>query len=246
MTLITGTPQRLYLMQLSTSTIPLPTGQTLAMSSGCYLVQTSDQRNILIDSGLPADYTPPPGTPPAEQETNVLEHLGELGLAPDDIDLLICTHFDVDHAGYHDAFRRAELVVQRKHLEVARGGHPRYAAARAHWDHPALRYRLIEGDTELLPGLTLLETSGHAPGHQSVLVRLPRAGAVLLAIDAVAQRRLFTPDRRAWPLDDNEELLRASTRKLLDLVEHEHVSLVVFGHDGEQWRTLRKAPAYYE
>jgi N-acyl homoserine lactone hydrolase len=30
-----------------------------------------------------------------------------------DIDTLICTHFDIDHAGYHDAFTNAELVVQR-------------------------------------------------------------------------------------------------------------------------------------
>jgi N-acyl homoserine lactone hydrolase len=246
MTLINTIPQRLYLMQLSTTTITLATGQTLAMSSGCYLVQTSDGKNILIDSGLPADYTPPPGTPPAEHEKNVLEHLADLGLRPDDIDILICTHFDVDHAGYHDAFRKAELIVQREHFALARSGHPRFAAARAHWDHPALRYRLIDGDSELLPGLTLLETSGHTVGHQSVLVRLPQTGKVLLAIDAVMMQRTFTPDRQVWPGDDNEEQLRASTRKLLHLVEREHVALVIFGHDGQQWQTLKKAPAYYE
>ena len=244
MTPSSTTPQRLYLMQLGTSTIPT-TPQPTPASAGCYLVQMSDGKNILIDSGLPADYTPPPGTPPTENEKNVLEHLADLGLRPDDIDLLICTHFDVDHAGYHDAFPQAELIVQREHYELARSGHPRFAAARAHWDHPALRYRLIDGDTELLPGLTLLETSGHAPGHQSVLVRLPQTGPVLLAIDAVLLQRLFTPDRKAWPLK-NEEQLRASTRKLLDLVEREHVTLVIFGHDGLQWQTLKKAPAYYD
>ena len=240
------TPQRLYLMQLSTTTIPLAAGQTLAMSSGCYLIQTGDGKSILIDSGLPADYTPSPGTPPASHKKNVLVHLAALGLHPDDITLLICTHFDVDHAGYHDVFTKAELIVQRKHYELARGGHPRFAAARPHWDHPALRYRLIEGDTELLPGLTLLETSGHAPGHQSVLLSLPQTGKVLLAIDAVVLQRLFTPDRRAWPTDDNEEQLRTSTRKLLDLVEREQVRLVIFGHDGQQWQILKKAPAFYD
>lgn len=244
--MIDTTPQRLYLMQLSTTTLPLAEGRTLELSSGCYLVQTSDGKNILIDSGLPVDYTPPTGTPPAENKKNVLEHLADLGLHPDDISLLICSHFDVDHAGYHDAFPKAELIVQCQHYELARGGDARFAAARAHWDQPTLHYRLIEGDTELLPGLTLLETSGHAPGHQSVLVRLPQTGPVLLAIDAVVLQRLFTPDRRAWPDDENEEQLRASTRKLLDLVEREHVALVVFGHDGQQWQTLKKAPLYYE
>src|SRR5260370_524819 len=246
MTMIKATPQRLYLMQLSTTIIPLAAGQTLAMSWGCYLVQASDEKNILIDSGLPADYTPPPGTPPAEHEKNVLEHLADLDLHPDDIDLLICTHFDVDHAGYHDAFTKAELVVQRQHYELARSGHARFAAARAHWDHPALRYRLVDGDTELLPGLTLLETSGHTPGHQSVLLRLRQTRPILLAIDAVMVQRTVTLYPKACPNNHNDDQLRASTRKLLELVEHEHVALVIFGHDGQQWQTLKKAPAYYE
>ena len=245
MTTTNTTPQRLYLMQLAAGTVPSPTGQTMDMSMGCYLVQTSDGKNILIDSGLPADYASPPGRSAIERRKNVIEQLGELGLQPDDIDILICTHFDVDHAGHHDAFTKAEHIVQREHYELARGGHPRFAGARAHWDAPGLRYRLVEGDTELLPGLTLLETSGHTPGHQSVLVRLPQTGPVLLAIDAVSMQRLFTPDRKAAPIDDNEEQLRASTRKLLDVVEREHVTLVVFHHDGEQWRTLKKAPDYY-
>jgi N-acyl homoserine lactone hydrolase len=238
-------PQRLYLMQLSTTTLPLPTGRTLSMVCVCYLVEAGNGQHILIDSGIAADATPP-GTPQAQNEKNVLEQLGELDLLPSDIDIVICTHFDVDHAGYHDAFPQAEFVVQRQHYELARSGHPRFAPARAHWDHPALQYRLVEGDTELLPGVTLLETGGHAPGHQSVLVRLPRTGQVLLTIDAVMMQRQFTSDRVAWPVDDNEEQLRASTRKLLDLVEREQVALVIFGHDGEQWETLKKAPAYYE
>jgi N-acyl homoserine lactone hydrolase len=105
---------------------------------------------------------------------------------------------------------------------------------------------LIDGDTELLPGLMVLETSGHTPGHQSVLVHLPQRGPVLLTLDVVMMKRLFITVRQAWPIDDNEERLRASTRKLLDLVEREHVALVIFGHDGQQWQTLKKAPAYYE
>jgi N-acyl homoserine lactone hydrolase len=238
-------PQRLYLMQLSASTLHVA-DRTLEMISGCYLIQTRDGRNVLVDSGLPADYMPPPGTPKAREEKNVLEHLSDLGLSPEAIDLLICTHFDVDHAGYHDAFPHAELVVQREHYMLAKSGHPRFAAARSHWDHPVLRYRLVDGDTELLPGMWLLSTSGHTTGHQSVLVQLPRTGKVLLAVDAVVMQPLFTPARKKWPTDEDEEQLRASTRKLLEVVEREQVPLVVFGHDGQQWQTLRKAPEYYD
>jgi N-acyl homoserine lactone hydrolase len=246
MTTTEAMPRRLYLMPLRTATVPRANGM-LQMVLGCYLVATGDGRHILIDSGLPADYTPPPGTPlPAAGERNVVQQLADLSLRPDDIDTVICTHFDVDHVGYHDAFTKAEFIVQRVHYELARGGHARYAAARAHWDHPALRYRLVDGDTELMPGLTLIETSGHAPGHQSVLVRLPRTGPVLLAIDAVPLQRLFTPDRPAWPTDDDAEELRASTTKLLDWVEREHAALVVFGHDGRQWQMLKKSPEFYD
>lgn len=238
-------PKKLYLMQLSTTTLPLPQGRTMEMVLPCYLIETIDGKHILVDTGMAADARSQSAAK-TENEKNVLEHLSELGLRPADIDTLICTHFDVDHAGFHDHFTNAELIVQRKHYELAKNGHPRFAPARAHWDHPALRYRLIDGDTEIYPGLNLLETSGHAPGHESVLVRLPQTGPVLLAIDAVAKQRLFTMERKSWPYDDNEEQLLASTRKLLDLVEREQVQLVVFGHDGEQWKGLKKAPEFYE
>src|SRR5580693_6209345 len=237
-------PAKLYLMQLSATTVPLPNKTTMEMVMVCYLIVTGDGKRILIDSGMYPE-TMPPGLPPARDKKTVLEHLAELQIAPKDVDTVICTHFDVDHAGYHDAFRYAEFVVQREHYERARSGDPRYAAARAHWDHPALRYRLVDGDTELLPGLTLLKTSGHVAGHQSVLVRLPQTGPVLLAIDAVMMAHTFTPERKPWPHDQDETQLIASTVKLLDLVKRENVALVVFGHDGTQWRTLKKSPDYY-
>lgn len=239
------TLKKLYLFHLSTTVILLPGGQTLEMSSGCYLVETTDNKRILIDSGMAPDAPLSPARPSTNGK-NVLEHLAELRLRAQDIDVLICTHFDVDHAGYHNYFTSSEFIVQGLHYTLARNGHPRFAAARPHWDHPALRYRLVDGDTELLPGITLLETSGHAPGHQSVLVRLPHSGLILLAIDAVAIQRVFTVDRKAWPNDDNEQQLRASTKKLLDLVDRERIKLVVFHHDGQQWKSLKKSPEYYD
>jgi N-acyl homoserine lactone hydrolase len=238
-------PQKLYLLQLSTSAVPVAPGRTLEMVLGCYLIETTEGHHILIDTGFPPDVPKPANIPPARNAKNVLEHLADLKLTADDIDVVVCTHFDVDHAGYHDSFPKSKFLVQREHYELARSGHPRFAAARPHWDHPNLNYRLLDGDTQLLAGLRLLETSGHVPGHQSVLVRLPESGSVLLAIDAVMMKSMFNPERKISPLDDNEKQLRASTHKLLDVVEHEKVGLVVFGHDGVQWQTLKRAPAFY-
>jgi N-acyl homoserine lactone hydrolase len=231
-------PVRLYLMQVAT--IP-----ERNLPYVCYLVQSGDGTTILIDSGLPGNAQPPPGIPMPTMEQDVLEQLAELGLHAGDIDLLICTHFDGDHSGHHAAFTNAELIVQRQHYELARSGFPRFASTRSQWDDPSLHYRLIDGDTQLIPGLELIETSGHVPGHQSVLVRLPETGPVLLTIDAVPVQRAFTPERAAGPGDMDEEMLRVSTRKLLALRQREQVQLTIFGHDGDQWRTLKKAPDFY-
>jgi len=173
---------RLYLIQVGTRTFPGP--PPFDMSAGCYLVQTHDGQNILIDSGVPDDYTLSGGTS-LENARTIIAHLQELALAPDDIDLVVCTHLDIDHVGFHDAFPAAEFVIQRQEYESARAGHERYQNGGAHWNHPALRYRIVDGDTELLPGLSLIKTSGHTPGHQSVLLHLPETGAILLVIDAV-------------------------------------------------------------
>lgn len=229
-------PQRLYLMQVAT----LPPTNTPAV---CYLIQTTDGRHILIDTGLPDQSQLPPGLSPIMGQ-NVIEQLALLGLQPGDIDTLICTHFDLDHAGHHSAFAHAEFIVQQTHYALAQH-HPRFARARPEWDQSTIRYRLLEGDTQLLPGLRLIETSGHTQGHQSVLVQLPETGTVLLTIDAVPEQSAFTPDRQAGPMDEDVEALRASTRKLLDLVQHEPVSFVIFGHDTQQWQTLKKVPDYY-
>ena len=111
------------------------------------------------------------------------------------------------------------------------------------------RIRLVDGDTELLPGLELIETNGHVPGHQSVLVRLPKTGAILLTVDAVPFAASFTrdvpDDGSRSPLGADDAAIRASTIKLLDLVEREQIKLVIFGHDTAQWDTLKKAPAFY-
>ena len=240
-----STPQRLYLFHLSSTTIPLPENRSLEMSSGCYLIQTSDQKNILIDSGISPDYPKPAKVPPPRNESTVLEQLAKLNLRPANIDTVICTHFDPDHVGFNEHFPQAEFVVQREHFAIARSGHERFAQSRSHWDVPNARWRLVDGDTELLPGLTLLDTPGHAPGHQSVLARLPKSGPILLAIDAVMLRHQFTPDRKPWPKDDNQEQVRASTEKLLALIKQEDIQLVVFHHDGTQWPTLKVSPDFY-
>ena len=228
--------KRLYLMQVGS----MPNYQ---IPIGCALVQTEDGKNILIDSGLPEIL--PEEASDFENGQDVIAQLASIGVTPDDIDTVISTHYDIDHAGRHASFTKAHYVVQRvHHLDAA--SNPRFAALRPEWDQPMERIRLVDGDTELLPGLELIETSGHVPGHQSVLVRLPRTGTVLLTIDAVAFSKDFTRDEQDVGSAPDAAAVYASTIKLLDLAEREHAGLVIFGHDHAQWNELRKLPEYYE
>ncbi len=230
------TVQRLYLMRVAHNN-----------SNGtpfvCYLVQTSDGQNVLIDTGLP--HLQPDQAADMTEESNVVEQLAQIGLTPDDIDLLVTTHFDMDHAGRLDEFPGVPFVTQRSHYDWALT-HPRPQRARAKWDVKIDRFHFVNGDTELLPGLRLIETSGHNPGHQSVLVTLPKTGKVLLAIDAVPRALMFSRERVDGPMHVDQDAAYASTLKLLDLAKSEGAALVVFGHDGEQWNTLKKLPEFYD
>ncbi|MFH8788945.1 N-acyl homoserine lactonase family protein [Streptomyces roseoverticillatus] len=230
---------KLYLFQLGTNPVGAPVPG--------YLVQLDDGTHVLVDTGFPRDAEPGAFVRVGPGE-GIEARLAGVGLRPQDIAVVVCTHLDPDHAGNHDLFPDAEFVVQRSHYELARSGTlGRLDMARAKWDLPHLKYRLVEGDTELFPGLVLLESPGHVEGHQSVLVRLPRSGAVLLAADAIPSAGHLDPDARAMtPFDVDEAAVRSSTRKLVERARAEN-ALLVHGHDARQWPTLRTGPgAYYD
>jgi N-acyl homoserine lactone hydrolase len=218
-----------------------------------YLVQTDDGKNLLIDTGFRPGTLGPDGSPgaaflQASDDQLVINRLAACGLTPEDIDYLVVTHLDPDHAGFTGSFPRAEVLIQRRHLALARTSDaPRFRITRCAWDNPSVRFREVDGDVEVLPGIHLVETSGHVTGHQSVLLRLPHTGAVLLPIDAMAREHLAAPEERyAAPFDENEAELRRSTRKLADIVHQQQVKLIVFAHDAVQWPNLRHSPDYYD
>ena len=214
----------------------------------CFLIRLGDGTAVLVDTGVAAAGT---GRPwpllRVTAEEVVTAHLARLGVAPSDVRYVICTHLDPDHAGNHDAFPDAEFLVQRTHYTWARGERtPRIDAARAHWDLPELRYRLVDGDAEPVPGVRLVVSSGHVPGHQSVLVDLPTTGAMLLAGDAIPLAACTVPETRpVLPFDLDAAMVRRSTRRLLVLAAEENAT-VVFGHDALQWAQLRTGSDYYD
>ena len=115
---------------------------------------------------------------------------------------------------------------------------------RPHWDRPELRYRLVDGDVDLLPGVRLVECGGHVPGHQAVVVTLPKTGAILLAGDAW-MRGTDAGTRPMTPFDHDEAGTRRSQAALQRLASEIPARLVIHNHDVEQWADLRRAPECY-
>ncbi len=142
------------------------------------------------------------------------------------------------------------MVVQQSHYELARSGREeRFEMCRSCWDVPGLNYRFISGDCELLPGIELLVTDGHVTGHQSVLVRLPNTGPVLLAIDAIRDGDMLKPGVNPAAVsmfDMDDDKLVAGVEKLKGIIQREGVQLTVFGHDWRCWSSCRQSPEFYD
>src|ERR1041385_8782846 len=99
--------QSLRLLQVATvrdNDLPVPV----------FLLGLTDGRWWLVDTGCPADMIDSAEAPfLVTAESHVLGQLDRLGLRPDDVDTVIVSHLDPDHAGANDVFPRAEFVVQR-------------------------------------------------------------------------------------------------------------------------------------
>jgi N-acyl homoserine lactone hydrolase len=235
----------LYLLHLGQMGARDDAGQTHWGQVPGYLIRTAGGRTVLVDTGNPAALigkeTADPWWPllnDTRPEDDVVSRLAELGIAPGDVDLLVSTHFDFDHCGRHDAFAAVgtESIVQQSQLAAARDN-PRFDHAL--WDLPGIRYTAVDGDVELEPGLQLLLTPGHVPGHQSVFVETAD-GPVLLAIDAISHAAHLEMAELPPQYPDPVTAMRSRDR-LRDLAA-ETGAIILFGHDGEQWETLSKSP----
>jgi N-acyl homoserine lactone hydrolase len=154
----------------------------------CYLVRTGDT-TILFDTGLSPRAVPGllRNDPLAKfSEADLLvRRLDGIGLEPGDVDAVVLSHLHYDHAGGAFLFPGSEIVVQQDEYSYAHypSGFLASYYYKKNFDLPEQRWRLLDGDAEIVPGVTVLRSDGHTPGHQSLLVELPESGPVILAGD---------------------------------------------------------------
>ncbi len=217
-----------------------------------YLVSGAG-RVVLVDTGFPPVYASDPVGAARRDQLDGFGHVTRLtgenlaagqlaraGLRPEEVTDLVVTHGDIDHVGALHDFPQATLVVAR---EEWMAGPPRYHGDLRPLAWPSQSTRLVDRDEELLPGLTLLMTPGHSPGHLSLLVRLRGSGAVLLAGDAISRPEELETGRNGGASDP--EAARRSARRLLELTASEHAWLV-YGHDPCPQPPVRFVPHWYD
>ena len=116
-----------------------------------------------------------------------------LGLKPEDIEIIIFTHAHEDHVQQARKYPNARLIIQKTELEFARNPHPIQQFTYQPKLIEGLNFEVIEGDKQIVDGVSVMLTPGHSPGGQSVIVDTAKGKAVITGCCCV--RRNFEPPR---------------------------------------------------
>lgn len=149
------------------------------------LLIRADGENILVDAGIGDALSERQKKMFGVERSSALEtELSELDLVPEDIHLVLLTHLHADHAGgviklEEDGrklprFPNARHVVQLKEWQEAMEPDERTSATYFTSNLKVLEQEklleLVDGEDEVARGVRLLNTGGHTPGHQAVLI----------------------------------------------------------------------------
>jgi N-acyl homoserine lactone hydrolase len=219
-------------------------GVPIELSDNCYLIHHGHHW-FLWDTGLAdAIAANPDGVKGAngfvmKKPKTLAGQLNELGLTPSDITAIAISHTHPDHIGNVELFPQAMLYVQKAEYDwPGEGGAPRFKP-----EHPVTK---LDGDFDVFGdgSVTIISTPGHTPGHQSLLVRLPKTGAVVLSGDVVHFKDNWD-NRRVPAFNFSKEQSAASMQRIADILAKDHAQLWI-NHDEPQSDAQKKSPQYYE
>jgi N-acyl homoserine lactone hydrolase len=213
------------------------------------------QANMLFDTGChPAVPDNPEArwgglaklmVPIMQPGEHVLTGLAELGLHPDDIDVVVNSHLHPDHCGCNAFFRKATFLIHSDELAAARApGSEAAGYLAAEWQQP-MPIDAITGQRDVFSDgcIVLVHLPGHTPGSIGALARLERSGTFLLAGDTVSLRETLDTGiipRNTW----NGEALAKSLQEVRKI--ESAGAIILCSHDAEQWNRLRKGADAYD
>lgn len=228
-------------------------GQARTFSNNCYLIRHG-QDWLLWDTGVPDEWARSsdgvagsPGVRGFVHRT-LASQLAEIGVAPDDVTILAVSHAHFDHVGNVRMFKKARWLVQKVEYDAMLGPDARrfrfmpdfYGTLR---ENPVTK---LDGDHDVFGdgSVRILSTPGHTPGHQSLLVRLPKHGPVILSGD-VAHFTANMAFRRVPTFNVDKDSSRQSMDRIDQIARAEGARLWI-NHDLEQSRTIAYAPKWFD
>ncbi|MFS0734127.1 N-acyl homoserine lactonase family protein [Microbacterium sp. 1P10UB] len=193
-------------------------------------------RDLYAPAGLPEFVTD--GDP-------LLDALAAHGLKPSDIAVAAISHLHFDHSGglRHLVNAAVEVCIQRDELEFAmKVARREDAYLRDDYSDEAIRWRVLDGDATIAPGVDAVFTPGHTPGHMSYRVR-EKDRTWLFAMDAIDLQAGIDLDRivGTWAREQDAPLVRRSHDRLTSLAQSEGAHLVA-GHCPVSWPPRGLAP----
>jgi len=205
----------------------------------CYLIKHGEDF-LLWDTGFGMTA---PNTAP---KVSIVDQLAQLKVTPEQIKFVGISHYHGDHTGQAGSFPKAMLLIGKGDWDVLTGPKPPESA------NPAPFANWIKGDGKVEPvpldkdvfgdgSAIMLYTPGHTPGHHSLLVKLPKMGAVFLSGDLMHFRENY--ETNGVPTFNTD---RAQTLASLDRAKKIVASAkatVIIQHDA---RDLDKLPVFPE
>ena len=212
----------------------------------CLLIEVAGKR-VLVETGNGDKFSPKlKDVYGIDHDRSIGDALREAGLSPDDIDFVVMSHLHFDHSGgatrfstsgkgLAPVFGRARHVVQRREWEDATHPHERNRASYLQENIGPLGesglLQLVDGETEIVPGVRVIPTPGHTAGHQSVLIGAwdPGAPKALFLGDVVPTAvHVKLPWVMAYDLDPARTVETKSALFTRAVTED---WLLVWGHD---------------
>ncbi|MFC1862067.1 N-acyl homoserine lactonase family protein [Chloroflexota bacterium] len=148
-----------------------------ACKSACYAWYIEgSQPKTLVDAGSTASKS----IVGSERDlVSIEDGLNKLGLKTDDIENIIITHLHIDHIQLGHLYKKAKFIVQKRELDYARNPHAIDAYIYDKSMFEGLNLEVIDGSSEIIPGVSVFLTPGHSPGGQSVKINTA-AGKVII------------------------------------------------------------------